>query len=188
MKILLGSLNPSKKMSLSIALNSLNIDNFIIESFQVASLVSSKPIGLDMIKGVDNRNNELRKLALNNNIDFDFLCSIEGGFEIDQSGQYFVITYCVVEDKTGNKYYGKSQGIPITKNMFKYLKENKPLHKIIKEITIDKEKLGLVSYLSNGNLTREEVDSQAVSAAFIPILFQEEFLKLDRIMKNNICY
>lgn len=191
MKILLGSKNPSKEKAVSNALNSLGFVDFEIESFSVESNVPSKPIGYEIIRGIDNRNQQMLSIASANNIDFDYLCSIEGGFELDPCGEYYVITYCGIVDREGNVFYGKSQGFPITKSMFRYLSEGHSLNKLIEEITNvskNKQKLGITGYLSNGLFIRDLVDSGAVSSAFTQVVFKDKYQELETYLlkkKNN---
>ncbi len=108
MKILLGSKNKSKKSAIEIALNSLNITDYEIESVEASSHVSSKPINDETLLGAHNRNQEVMKYCFQNNLVYDLLISIEGGYE--QVGDYyFIVTYASIIDKEGNEYIGKSQ-------------------------------------------------------------------------------
>lgn len=93
MKMLLGSKNSSKLRALESAIKQLNITNYEIITYEVNSKTSSKPIGFEIIRGAENRNQALKEIAINNNIDYDFLCSIEGGFSLDENGLPFVVTY-----------------------------------------------------------------------------------------------
>lgn len=47
------------------------------------------------------------KYCIDNDISFDLLISIEGGYE--QIGDYyFIVTYASIVDLNGNEYFGKS--------------------------------------------------------------------------------
>lgn len=129
MRILLGSNNPSKKRALKKALQKLSITDYEIISYGASSSVHSKPIGFEIIRGCENRNRELKKYANEFGIIYDYLCSIEGGFSLDENGLPFVVTYCILEDTFGKKSTGKSLGIRIRKTMYDYLKEGKSLNK-----------------------------------------------------------
>ena len=131
MKILLGSKNPAKKKAVDMALVKLGIQDYDIIPIDVPSNTSSKPIGYEIIRGAENRNLELKEYALENEIDYDYLCSIEGGYSIDENGLPFVVTYCVSEDKLGKKSTGKSLGIRLSKTMFDYIKNGNSLNKVI---------------------------------------------------------
>ena len=187
MKILLGSNNPSKKRALEKALQELNIYDYEINSYDVFSSVSSKPIGYEIIRGADNRNQELKKIAINNNIDYDYLCSIEGGFSVDENGLPFVVTYCILEDKFGKKSTGKSLGIRISKIMFEFVKKGGSLNKVIELINLEnnnKQKLGITGYLTNGLYNREKVDKDAVISSFISFNFSEQKQELEHHIKQ----
>ncbi|MDO4963351.1 MAG: DUF84 family protein [bacterium] len=59
MKIILGSNNQSKKRSIQLALEFLNINDYEIKCISISSEVSSKPLNADTLKGARNRNNNL---------------------------------------------------------------------------------------------------------------------------------
>lgn len=183
MVILLGSKNPSKKRALEKALEKLQLQNYKIISYDAQSSVSSKPIGYEIIRGADNRNQELKSFAQKENINYDYLCSIEGGFSVDENGLPFVVTYCIIEDASGKKSTGKSLGLRLSKIMFDYIKKGGSLNKII-EAVIDtennKQKLGITGFLTDGLYNREIVDSDAIVSAFISFIFKEQRDKLDR--------
>lgn len=92
MKIIVGSENMSKIRSVRLTLEKLNISNVDIVGISVESMVSSKPLNDETLKGAINRNNSLYKHCINNEIDFDLLISIEGGYE-QVLNNYFIITY-----------------------------------------------------------------------------------------------
>ena len=189
MKILLGSNNPSKYSALEKALEELKIPEYEIITYDAKSNVSSKPIGFEIIRGAENRNNYLKEYAEKNNITYDYLCSIEGGFSLDENGLPFVITYVIVENGVGKKSTGKSLGIRLTKVMFEFVKNGGSLNKVIEEITKvenNKQKEGITGYLTQGLYPREEVDKDAVISAFISFIYSEERKCLDEyILKNR---
>lgn len=183
MKILLGSQNPSKYQSLELALLDLDIRDYEIISYDVSSGVSSKPIGYEIIRGADNRNQQLLKIAEENQIAYDYLCSIEGGYSIDENGHPYIVTYCIIQDRDGNKSTGKSLGLRLTRSMFDYLRSGKSLNHLIDKIegsSNHKQNGGITGYLTNGLFRREKVDKDAVLSAFLPILYQERRDILDR--------
>ena len=192
MVILLGSKNPNKRKSLEKALEKLQISDYEIISHNAQSEVSSKPIGYEIIRGADNRNQELKQYAKKQNINYDYLCSIEGGFSIDENGLPFIVTYCIVEDSNGKKSTGSSLGIRISKTMFEFIKNGGSLNKVIESIICDennKQKQGITGYLSGNIYNREFVDCDAVVSAFIPFVFYKEREALDNqimiLTKNN---
>lgn len=182
MTILLGSKNPSKKNALEKALIELNIEDYKIISVDVPSNTNSKPIGFEIIRGAQNRNIGLKNYAKENNIDYDYLCSIEGGFSIDENGLPFVVTYCIIEDKIGKMSTGKSLGIRISRVMYEYIRDGGSLNKLVEEInniTNNKQNKGITGYLTNGNYNREDVDKDSVISSFIPFIYKEERQKLN---------
>ncbi len=167
MKIILGSKNKSKKEAIELALNELDINDFEIDSLEVDSHVSSKPIDEETLVGAHNRNQELLEYCLKNNIDFDLLISIEGGYE-QVNNYYFIVTYASIIDSNGNEYFGKSQGLQITKAMFDWVRDGKSLNKVIEEILSSKDNKkgnGISGYLTSGYYYRSYFDSTAVISA-----------------------
>lgn len=188
MKILLGSKNPSKNNAVQIALEKLGISKYEIMSCDVRSDTNSKPIGYEIIRGAENRNLGLKEYAHQNKIEYDYLCSIEGGFSLDENGLPFVVTYCIVEDKYGKKSTGKSLGIRLTREMFNFIKDGGSLNKAIGDILQtenNKQSLGIMGYLTDGLYNRESVDSEAVISSLIPFVYKEQREKLDQYIKNT---
>lgn len=186
MKVIVGSKNISKENSIKIALNNLHIDEYTIKSYSTESFVSSKPIDDDTLKGAINRNNNLLKYCQENNIDFDLLISIEGGYEqIDDF--YFIVTYASIIDTNGNNYIGKSQGLQITKEMFEWIKQGKSLNRVIEEILgneSNKKRDGISGFLTNGYYQRDIFDSSAVISAMQSFLNNNKNYKiLDKKIK-----
>lgn len=188
MKVLLGSKNPSKMNALKIALDKLNLSEYEVISFDAPSDTNSKPIGYEIIRGAENRNLSLKKYALDNGIEYDYLCSIEGGFSLDENGLPFVVTYCITEDKSGKKSTGKSLGIRLSQSMFDYVKNGGSLNKMIGDITginHNKQTFGITGYLTNGLYNRESVDSEAVMSSLIPFIYKEQRETLNQYIKRT---
>ena len=186
MVILLGSKNLSKKRALEKALKKFKINDYEIVTFDAASGVCSKPIGYEIIRGAENRNRELKAYATEKNINYDYLCSIEGGFSLDENGLPFVVTYCIIETSSGKKSTGKSLGIRLRKSMFDYIKKEGSLNKIIEKITKEnnnKQNQGITRYLSNGLYKRDDMDKEAVISSFIPILYKEQRDEIDKYLR-----
>ncbi len=166
-KIILGSKNNSKEQAIILALKELGIDDFEIVSLEIDSYVSSKPINEETLTLAHNRNQELFKYCIDNNIEFDLLISIEGGYE-QINGYYFIVTYASVIDSSKNEYFGKSQGLQITKPMFDWVKGGKSLNKVIEKIIgneDNKKANGISGYLTDGYYYRSYFDSTAVISA-----------------------
>lgn len=188
MKIILGSINQSKKNSISIALESLGIYNYEIECLAVPSNVSSKPLNNDTLKGARNRNQNLLEHLYKNGINFDFIISIEGGYEeIDE--KYFIVTYASILNHNGCEYLGKSIGLEITPAMYEWVKNGNSLNKVIESIVgseNNKKKKGITGYLTNGLYKRDLFDSGAVQSALIKMNTSEIYENLDKEIKKLI--
>ncbi|MEG2283072.1 MAG: DUF84 family protein [Bacilli bacterium] len=164
MKIILSSTNPSKIKSVEKALNDLAISNFNITSVKVNSSVSSKPLNEEMLIGAKNRNIELKKYCYNQHLDYDYLISIEGGFE-QEYDKYYVISYVVIEGKNQVEHVGKTIGLEISKEMYNYTKEGHSLNALIEELTsVERNKTlsGVAGFLSSDLLLRQDIDYMAV--------------------------
>ncbi len=187
MKIILGSKNKSKKEAIAIALNSLNIGDYEIEVVEVSSHVSSKPLNNEILFGAHNRNQEVIKYCFQNNLNYDLLISIEGGYE--QVGDfYFIVTYASIIDKEGNEFIGKSQGLQISKTMFEWVKEGKSLNTVIEEILNTKENKkenGISGYLTNGYYYRSYFDSSAIISAFQIMNNNTNYKRLEKKINNK---
>ncbi|MEG1494853.1 MAG: DUF84 family protein [Bacilli bacterium] len=164
MKIILSSTNPSKIKSVEKALKDLAISNFNITSVKVNSSVSSKPLNEEMLIGAKNRNIELKKYCYNQHLDYDYLISIEGGFE-QEYDKYYVISYVVIEGKNQVEHVGKTIGLEISKEMYNYTKEGHSLNALIEELTsVERNKTlsGVAGFLSSDLLLRQDIDYMAV--------------------------
>lgn len=143
---------------------SLQITDFEIITYDAKSNVDSKSIWYEIIRGADSRNQDLKQYALDNNIDYDYLCSIEGRFSLDENGLPFVVTYCIIEDVLGKKSTGKSIGMRLSKKMFDFVKNGGYLNKVIEKIINNennKQHQGITGYLTNWMYSREDFDSDA---------------------------
>ena len=174
MKILLGSKNPSKANAIKLAMQSIGYNDIKITPIDVPSQVSSKPINEETLIGAQNRNKNLYKYCQENNIDFDWLISIEGGYE-QVNNTYFIVTYVSIIDNKNNEFIGKSQGLQISKAML-----NKVIESII-ENSENKKVNGISGYLTNGFYKRDIFDSSAiVSALQSYINHNQSFQQLER--------
>ena len=179
MEIILGSNNISKKNSIILALNELNIIDYEITCVGIDSNVSSKPINEETLIGALNRNYNLLHYCEKNNITFDLLISIEGGYE-QVLDNYFIVTYASIMDNNGESFVGKSQGLQISKEMFDWVKSGKSLNKVIELIescTENKKENGISGYLTNSYYKRSLFDSSAVISALVTLLNQEKKYK-----------
>ena len=183
MKIVLGSTNVSKQRSILIAMTELGFDDVSIIPVSVNSLVSSKPINAETLVGARNRNQGLYNYCTENDISFDLLISIEGGYE-KVNNTYFIVTYASVIDINNNEFIGKSQGLQISKNMFEWVSKGNSLNRVIEAIIENKENKkenGITGYLTNGFYKREIFDSSAITSALQALLnYNQSYQRLER--------
>lgn len=189
MNIILGSLNPSKKKAIEIALSNLKINDYNINGIDVKSNVSSRPINEEIMLGARNRNLNLKTECLANNIAYDYLISIEGGFS-EENDKYYVITCTVIENSLGVEYTGKSAVLEISSTMYEYVKSGKSLNKlieIIKGVEQNKKSGGITGYLAQNidAYNRAIIDSVSVMGAFLPFYNREQYLKLDELIERE---
>ena len=181
MNIVLGSKNNSKKRSIEITLTELGITDYTISCIDVPSRVSSKPINEEILFGAQYRNIALINYCQKQQIDYDLLISIEGGYEQIED-KYFIVTYADVFTKDWQRYTGKSKGLPISKKMFEWVQNGKSLNAVIESIigtNGNKTKSGITGYLSNGRYSRDEFDADAVMIALTSMKNNELYLKLE---------
>lgn len=186
--VMLSSSNPSKVRSLNEALKQLGIENFKIFNFKVDSGVPNQPIGFEILRGCENRNSALKNIAKDENIKYDYLVSVEGGFSLDENGLPFVVTYALIENKFGQKSTGKSLGIRLNREMYKYIREGNSLNSLIENIensTDNKKFKGIMGYLSNGIYKRDRVDTDSLISAFIPLLNRDRYDTLTQNIREN---
>lgn len=186
MNIVLGSKNVSKRESIVIALNELGIYDYNILCVDANSNVSSKPINEETLTGAKNRNRNLLEYCDKNNIDFDILISIEGGYE-KQGSNYFIVTYTSVINKDRQEFVGMSQGLEISERMYEWVKSGKSLNKVIESIDgciNNKKGNGISGFLTDGYYKRTNFDSSAVISALVSMNNYEKYKKLDMNLKK----
>lgn len=181
MNIILGSNNKSKERSIILALKELGIDDVHITKLAVPSNVSSRPISGETLIGARNRNQELLKYCKENNISYDLLISIEGGYE-EVENSYFIVTYASIINSKEKEYIGKSQGLSISKRMFERVEQGKSLNKVIETVVGNKENKkdqGITGYLTDGVYRRDKFESTAVLSALLAMINENTYKRLD---------
>lgn len=179
MNIVLGSKNNSKERSIKLAMRKLGYEDIRVNSIDISSMVSSKPINEETLIGAKNRNHNLYCYCTKNNIPFDLLISIEGGYE-QIADTYFIVSYASIFDSFGNEFIGKSSGIQITERMFNYVKDGKSLNTVIEGIlntTYNKRSNGITGYLTNGYYRRDIFEAEAIISAIQSMLNYESSYK-----------
>lgn len=181
MNIILGSENVSKERAIQLALKELEIEDATITKMTVDSKVSSKPINEDTLLGARNRNQELLNYCRENNIPFDLLISIEGGYE-EVADRHYIVTYASIINSEGEEYSGKSESLEISKKMFEWVKNGHSLNKVIESIMQNKEnkkKQGITGFLTGGYYRRDKFESSAVVSAILAMLNKDTYKALD---------
>lgn len=101
------------------------------------------------------------KYCEQNDIDFDYLISIDGGY-YQSAFSYFIVTFSSIFDKKNNTdTVGMLQELSITRAMFDYVKPRKSLNKVTEEIAQvkdNKKSQGISGYLTNGYYYRSYFD------------------------------
>lgn len=161
MKVLMATKNPGKLEGARLAFEKY-FDNVVIEGFSVSSDVSDQPFNEDIYKGARNRVNNLKKYAVENNIEADFYIASEAGIT-NYFKEWIDINLVIVESKDGVESVGTSQGFPIPDKYIPEIKE--------KELSFVMDKLfngeglgkgnGGISFLTKGEITRIELTKNA---------------------------
>lgn len=178
MKVFLSSKSEKKIEAVKEAFAYLNIVDYELETYKVASDVSDSPLNEETLQGAKNRNNNLKKIVQ----DYDMLISIEAGFTKEED-DYYVDTYCVIE-YDNKEFLGKSPRVVISKNVYEYVKNGNLLHLFIEQLQGTVTNDGVVGFLTNGKVKRTELEEVSVISALIKALgFTCDNLKLD--LDNN---
>ena len=161
MKILMGTKNPGKIEGAKQAFEKYFTD-IEIEGISVESEVSNQPVNEEIFKGAKNRVKNLKKYAIENNIEADFYIASEAGIT-NLLGDWIDINAVVIEDSKGFQSIGTSQGFPIPD---KYIEEIKTteLGKVMDKIFDGKELgkgKGGISYLTQNEVSRIDLTRNA---------------------------
>lgn len=161
MKILIATKNPGKIEGAKRAFTNYFKD-VNIEGIPVSSDVSEEPVNDELYNGSNNRVQNLKKYAKENNIDADYFIAIESGIT-NQLGKWMIINIATIEDKFGKKSIGSSSGFPVPD---KYVDEiistdlGKVMDRIFNEDDL-RSKQGGVSLLTKGVISRYDLTEQA---------------------------
>lgn len=161
MKILMGTKNPGKIEGAKQAFEKY-FENVEIEGISVKSEVGDQPLDEEILQGAKNRVKNLRKYALENQIEADFYISSEAGIT-NLLGEWIDINCAVVENSTGFQSVGTSQGFPIPDNYIEEIR-NTELGKVMDKIFSGKELgkgKGGISFLTKGEVSRIDLTRSA---------------------------
>lgn len=167
MKILIGTKNPGKIEGAKQAFERY-FDNVEIEGVQVSSNVGDQPINEEILQGAKNRVKNLKKYAINNNIEADFYISSEGGIT-NLLGEWIDINVVVIEDSKGFQSIGTSQGFPIPNKYLDEIKQTelgKVMDKIFNGKELGKGKGG-INFLTKDEVSRIDLVKNAFVMALV---------------------
>ena len=161
MKILMGTKNPGKIEGAKQAFEKY-FDNIVIEGIPVNSDVGDQPVNEEILQGAENRVNNLKKYARQNQIEADFYISSEAGIT-NLLGEWIDINCVVIENKEGLQSVGTSQGFPIPDKYIDEIKQTE-LGKVMDKIFSGKELgkgKGGISYLTKDEVSRIDLTKNA---------------------------
>ena len=167
MKILMGTKNQGKIEGAKQAFKKY-FEDFEIEGIPVSSNVGDQPINEEILQGAKNRVKNLKKYAINNNMEADFYISSEAGIT-NLLGEWIDINIVVIEDSKGFQSVGTSQGFPIPDKYIDEIKETelgKVMDKIFSEKELGKGKGG-ISFLTKSEVSRIDLTRNAFIMALI---------------------
>lgn len=167
MKILIGTKNPGKIEGAKQAFEKY-FDNVEIEGVQVSSNVGDQPINEEILQGAKNRVKNLKKYAINNNIEADFYISSEGGIT-NLLGEWIDINAVVIEDSKEFQSIGTSQGFPIPDKYLDEIKQTelgKVMDKIFNGKELGKGKGG-INFLTKDEVSRIDLVKNAFIMALV---------------------
>lgn len=161
MKILMGTKNPGKIEGAKQAFEKY-FDNIVIEGIPVNSDVGDQPVNEEILQGAENRVNNLKKYARQNQIEADFYISSEAGIT-NLLGEWIDINCVVIENKEGLQSVGTSQGFPIPDKYIDEIKQTE-LGKVMDKIFSGKELgkgKGGISFLTKDEVSRIDLTRNA---------------------------
>ena len=161
MKILIATKNPGKIEGAKRAFL-YYFDNITVEGVPVPSDVSEEPVNDELYNGSNNRVQNLKKYAKENNIDADYFIAVESGIT-NQLGKWLIVNIATIEDRHGKKSIGSSSGFPVPD---RYVDEiiSTDLGKVMDRIFNEEDlrsKQGGVSLLTKGVISRYDLTEQA---------------------------
>lgn len=161
MKVLIATKNPGKIEGAKQAFEKY-FNDVKIEGISVSSDVGAQPINEEIFQGAKNRVKNLKKYAINNNIEADFYVSSEAGIT-DLLGEWIDINAVVIENSKGFQSVGTSQGFPIPDKYIDEIKETE-LGKVMDKIFSGKELgkgKGGISFLTKDEVSRIDLTINA---------------------------
>lgn len=168
MKVLMASKNPAKIKGVTEAFKAFpeEFEAIEVEGIGVPSDVPDEPVNDQIIQGAINRVENLKKYALDKDMAFDYLVSIESGIT-NQLGSWFIINIACIEDKNGKRSFGTSPGFPVPE---KYVDEiiasdlSVLMDRIFQQEDLRSRKGG-IHFLTHGVISRIDLTKDAFCMA-----------------------
>ena len=171
MKVIVGSLNPTKIEGVKKAFNQF-FDNVVVEGVKVDSGVGDQPFNNDVVKGAINR-------AMNCFQDCDFSVGIEAGLFSLKKTLTGYIDFQVAAIYNGKRItIGFGPGFEYPPVVVDEVLKGKEVGDIMDKITgIENlgEKTGAIHFLTKGVISRSELTRIAVTMALIPWINKEMY-------------
>jgi len=200
--IFVSSKNPAKIKAVHSAASKLFPDSCIrVNPLEVDSGVSSKPVNEDVVRGALNRSSAMRDQLRQQAIPYDYLVSIEGGYDVQlgvhlmpehDRDRYFgswrsayLVDFILVEDASGLTHTLKSTIVEISPGMLDAVRAGESLNACISKITgaeNNKHGQGVGGYLSGGILDRASQMTNAIYATFCPFVMADRYNTLDQVL------
>jgi inosine/xanthosine triphosphatase len=171
MKILVGSLNPSKITAVQTAF-AYYFSNLEVIGFDIPSHVSVQPINQAIKQGAINRVNGLFELNKNQALTADYFVGIESGLFYLFDCWLNVDLTCIADNKA-KKNIGLSPSFTLPNNVTDQMLHGIELNDIMDKLTgwkNIKHNGGAISHYSKGIMTRQEHCTQSVLMALLPFL------------------
>ena len=166
-KILMGTKNPGKIQGAKEAFEKY-FDDVKVEGIAVSSEVSDQPLNEEISLGAKNRVKNIKKYAIENNIQADFYIASEAGIT-NSLGNWIDINAAIIEDSNGFQSIGISQGFQIPDKYMDEIKETelgKVMDKIFSKSHLNTGKGG-ISILTHNEISRIDLTRNAFIMALI---------------------
>jgi inosine/xanthosine triphosphatase len=178
MKVLVGSTNPVKVLSVEIAFANY-FENLEVMGIEVNSDVHTQPVNDDTYIGAQNRAMKLKTINEQQNLCSDFFVGIEGGIA-QQFGKWFAFGCMCIVDKEGRVGFGTSPHFELPEIVVEKLLKGIELGDVMDEIQNEqntKQKHGAIGFFTNGVMNRKELYVEGLKVAIIPFLHKDLFFK-----------
>ena len=173
MKVLIGTKNPGKIEGAKRALENY-FKNVQIVGVSAPSNVSDQPVGIETLKGANNRVDNLIKYAKENNIEADLFMAVESGITKDL-GFWAITNIAVIKNNKGEVGFGTSSSFPVPEKYVNKVIEQTlgtVMDNIFNEADL-RSSTGGVGLLTHDVITRIDLNTEAFIMALTPFVNNE---------------